>query len=147
MIDLIFVQFAVKQDDKPEGEPLTSYCTSLGSLEHGMYAFDFDFNFCWIDGFSFKVIDISPFMMRSCCSIYSRRSLFESRSGMSNVRSLISIHIFGPSVFLRNHTCPFDEKSILQITSDTSRTTPAPTKIGRISATTLRMQCSQRHDK
>ena len=36
MLDLIFVRFAVKQEDKADGEPLAVYCTSLGSLEHGM---------------------------------------------------------------------------------------------------------------
>jgi phosphatidylinositol phospholipase C delta len=35
MLDLVFVKFAVKQEDKVDGEPLAVYCTSLGSLEHG----------------------------------------------------------------------------------------------------------------
>ena len=35
MVDLIFVKFAVKQEDKTDGEPLAIYCTSLGSMEQG----------------------------------------------------------------------------------------------------------------
>jgi len=35
MFDLIFVRFAVKQEEKVDGEPLALYCTSLGSLERG----------------------------------------------------------------------------------------------------------------
>ena len=53
MFDLIFVRFAVKQEDKADGEPLAVYCTSLGSLEHGM---NLDLMFLigvsWIDGLS-----------------------------------------------------------------------------------------------
>jgi phosphatidylinositol phospholipase C delta len=68
MLDLIFVRFAVKQDDTPDGEPLTSYCTSLGSLEHGMHSILICLiGFCWIENL-FEVIDISPIMIRSCRS-------------------------------------------------------------------------------
>jgi phosphatidylinositol phospholipase C delta len=35
MLDLIFVKFAVRQEDRVDSEPLAIYCTSLGSLEHG----------------------------------------------------------------------------------------------------------------
>ncbi|CAL1710104.1 unnamed protein product [Somion occarium] len=35
MMDLIFVRFAVKQEDKDDEEPLAVYCCSLGSLNHG----------------------------------------------------------------------------------------------------------------
>lgn len=35
MRDLIFVEFAVRQHGKDEGEPLGMYCVPLGSLEHG----------------------------------------------------------------------------------------------------------------
>jgi phosphatidylinositol phospholipase C delta len=35
MKDLIFVRFAVKQEDKEDEEPLALYCVSLGSLQHG----------------------------------------------------------------------------------------------------------------
>lgn len=35
MRDLIFVRFAVKQEDKEDDEPLAVYCSSLGSLNLG----------------------------------------------------------------------------------------------------------------
>jgi phosphatidylinositol phospholipase C delta len=35
MQDLIFVKFAVRQEDGDDGEPLAVYCASLGSLQHG----------------------------------------------------------------------------------------------------------------
>ncbi|KAF9531255.1 hypothetical protein CPB83DRAFT_849645 [Crepidotus variabilis] len=35
MFDLIFVKFAVKQEDKETDEPLAVYCASLGSLQQG----------------------------------------------------------------------------------------------------------------
>ncbi|TCD60361.1 Phospholipase C [Steccherinum ochraceum] len=35
MMDLIFVRFAVKQEDKDDDEPLAVYCVSLGSLNLG----------------------------------------------------------------------------------------------------------------
>ncbi|KAF8877456.1 PLC-like phosphodiesterase [Gymnopilus junonius] len=35
MMDLIFVRFVVKQDDKGADEPLAMYCAPLGSLQHG----------------------------------------------------------------------------------------------------------------
>lgn len=35
MKDLIFVRFAVKQEDKEDDEPLAVYCSSLGSLNMG----------------------------------------------------------------------------------------------------------------
>lgn len=35
MKDLIFVEFAVRQHGRDEGEPLGMYCVPLGSLEHG----------------------------------------------------------------------------------------------------------------
>lgn len=37
MRDLIFVRFAVKQEDKDDDEPLAVYCVSLGSLNLGEY--------------------------------------------------------------------------------------------------------------
>ncbi|KAF8799533.1 PLC-like phosphodiesterase [Phlegmacium glaucopus] len=35
MIDLVFVRFVVRQEDKDGEEPLAVYCASLGSLQHG----------------------------------------------------------------------------------------------------------------
>ena len=35
MLDLVFVRFAVKQEDKDDEEPLALYCTSLASLNSG----------------------------------------------------------------------------------------------------------------
>ncbi|KAI0772976.1 1-phosphatidylinositol-4,5-bisphosphate phosphodiesterase 1 [Trametes elegans] len=35
MMDLVFVRFSVKQEDKDDDEPLAVYCVSLGSLNHG----------------------------------------------------------------------------------------------------------------
>ncbi|KAH9934113.1 PLC-like phosphodiesterase [Amylocystis lapponica] len=35
MQDLVFVRFAVKQEDRPDEEPLAVYCASLGSLNMG----------------------------------------------------------------------------------------------------------------
>lgn len=35
MLDLVFVRFAVKQEDKEDYEPLALYCTSLASLNLG----------------------------------------------------------------------------------------------------------------
>lgn len=37
MLDLVFVRFAVKQEDKDDDEPLALYCTSLASLNLGEY--------------------------------------------------------------------------------------------------------------
>jgi phosphatidylinositol phospholipase C, delta len=39
MLDLIFVRFAVKQEDKDDEEPLAVYCTSLASLNSGQCHF------------------------------------------------------------------------------------------------------------
>ena len=36
MLDLVFVKFAVKQEDRDDDEPLALYCTSLASLNLGM---------------------------------------------------------------------------------------------------------------
>ena len=44
MMDLIFVRFVVRQEDKDTEEPLAVYCASLGSLQLGMF-FLFYFNF------------------------------------------------------------------------------------------------------
>ena len=38
-MDLIFVRFTVKQEDKEDVEPLAVYCSSLGSLEQGKHVF------------------------------------------------------------------------------------------------------------
>ena len=35
MMDLIFVRFIVRQEDKDDLEPLATYCVSLGSLQRG----------------------------------------------------------------------------------------------------------------
>ena len=35
MLDLVFVRFAVKQEDKEDEEPLAVYCASLASLNFG----------------------------------------------------------------------------------------------------------------
>jgi len=39
MMDLIFVRFVVRQEDKETDEPLAVYCASLGSLQRGMFIF------------------------------------------------------------------------------------------------------------
>jgi phosphatidylinositol phospholipase C delta len=39
MMDLVFVRFAVKQEDKEDVEPLAFYCSSLGCLEQGGWFF------------------------------------------------------------------------------------------------------------
>jgi len=36
MLDLIFVRFVVRQEDKDIDEPLAAYCASLGCLQRGM---------------------------------------------------------------------------------------------------------------
>ena len=38
MMDLIFVRFVVRQEDKDAEEPLAVYCASLGSLQHGAFS-------------------------------------------------------------------------------------------------------------
>jgi phosphatidylinositol phospholipase C delta len=37
MLDLVFVRFAVKEDDGNDDEPLAVYCVSLGSLQQGKF--------------------------------------------------------------------------------------------------------------
>jgi phosphatidylinositol phospholipase C, delta len=43
MMDLVFVRFVVKQEDKDGEEPLAVYCASLGSLQSGASPFFFFF--------------------------------------------------------------------------------------------------------
>jgi phosphatidylinositol phospholipase C, delta len=38
MLDLVFVRFIVRQEDKDDEEPLAVYCTSLASLNQGEFA-------------------------------------------------------------------------------------------------------------
>lgn len=64
MMDLIFVRFVVKQEDKDGEEPLAVYCASLGSLQCGP-PFSFfsicHLEFCWFSDFCHFRISSSAF--------------------------------------------------------------------------------------
>lgn len=72
MMDLVFVRFVVKQEDKDGEEPLAVYCASLGSLQCGTHALFFCFS-VWIvltRSCTFKGIDIC------LCMILNYRNIF-----------------------------------------------------------------------
>lgn len=50
MMDLIFVRFVVRQEDKKDtDEPLAVYCASLGSLQRGTFSLRLISIVCWFD--------------------------------------------------------------------------------------------------